>query len=98
VLRSPLFLAIQSRQPYSPNTLRPCMLIDHPWVFREIYAETNPYPTHPGAESLVTNLCAGLDVYSRGSATVLDPVWQEEYVAKGFGSQREAVSKTEGAD
>ncbi|HAL61500.1 MAG TPA: radical SAM protein [Chloroflexi bacterium] len=97
VLRSPLFLAIQSRQPYSPNTLRPCMLIDHPWVFREIYAETSPYPTHPGAESLVTSLCAGLDVYSRGSARVLDPVWQEEYMAKGFGSQREAVSKAGGA-
>jgi MoaA/NifB/PqqE/SkfB family radical SAM enzyme len=83
-LRSPFFLAIRRRQPYSDNLLRPCMLIDHPHVFRDIYAECQPVPTHPGAASLVTGLGPRLDVYAQAQAETLDQAWQEDFVARGF--------------
>ena len=83
-LCSPYFLGIRRRQPYSDNLLRPCMLIDHPEVFREIYAEYHPLPTHPGAVSLVDGLGPGLDMYAQTLAHNLDRAWQEEFVARGF--------------
>jgi MoaA/NifB/PqqE/SkfB family radical SAM enzyme len=83
-LRSPFFLAIRRRQPYSDNLLRPCMLIDHPEVFREIYAQYQPLPTHPGALSLVDGLGSGLDEYAQTVAPILDRAWQEDFVARGF--------------
>jgi MoaA/NifB/PqqE/SkfB family radical SAM enzyme len=83
-LRSPFFLAIRRRQPYGDNLLRPCMLIDHPEVFREIYAECQPAPTHPGAVSLVDGLGPGLDAYAQTLARTLDQAWQEDFVARGF--------------
>jgi len=84
VLRSPFFRAIRARQPFSDNLLRPCMLIDHPWVFREIYTQCQPCPTHPGAESLVNGLAPGLDRYAEAEAPILGQAWQEDFVAKGF--------------
>lgn len=83
-LRSPFFLAIRRRQPFSDNLLRPCMLIDHPQVFREIYAEQRPTPTHPGALSLVEGFGPGLDEYARSLAPILDRAWQEDFEARGF--------------
>ena len=83
-LRSPYFLAIRRRQPFDDNLLRPCMLIDHPQVFREIYAEYQPTPTHLGALSLVDGLRPGLDEYARSLAPILDRAWQEDFVARGF--------------
>lgn len=83
-LRSPFFLAIRRRQPFSDDLLRPCMLIDHPQVFREIYAEYQPTPTHLGALSLVDGLRPGLDEYARSLAPILDRAWQEDFVARGF--------------
>ena len=50
ILKSPLFRAIRSRQPYSENLLRPCMIIDHPEVLRTVVAEAEAHPTHEGAE------------------------------------------------
>lgn len=84
VLRSPFFEAIRARQPYHNNLLRPCMIIDHPNVLREVCQEVHPYPTHPGSESVITSLCGALDQYASRAATVLDPPWQSEFAEKGF--------------
>jgi hypothetical protein len=83
-LRSPFFEAIRSRQPYHHNLLRPCMIIDHPNVLRELCAECHPQPTHPGSESVVTSLCGALDQYASGITEFLDPPWQRDFVDKGF--------------
>ena len=83
-LCSPYFLAFRRRQPFDDNLLRPCMLIDHPQVFREIYAEYQPTPTHPGALSLVDGLGPGLDEYAQSLAPILDRAWQEGFVARDF--------------
>ena len=83
-LRSPFFLDIRRRQPFSDDLLRPCMLIDHPQVFRDIYARYHPQPTHPGALSLVNGLAPGLDEYARALAPIMEQAWQEDFVARGF--------------
>lgn len=83
-LKSPFFRAIRNRQPYDSNLLLPCMLIDHPHVFREVCAETTPLPTHPGAEALIGELAPGLDDHAQRTRAVMNPAWQQDYVAKGF--------------
>ncbi|MCZ7544567.1 MAG: SPASM domain-containing protein [Anaerolineae bacterium] len=82
-LQSDFFRAIRARQPFNENLLMPCMLIDNPWVFREIHAQCNPYPTHAGAESLVGALAPGLDAYAGHLAEMMAPAWQEDWIAQG---------------
>lgn len=84
-LDSPFFRSIRSRQPYDSNLLMPCMLIDHPHVFREVCAEAHPMPTHTGAEQLVDELAPGLDDYARRERPILERAWQQNFVARGFG-------------
>jgi len=84
ILKSPFFEGIKARQPYYENLLRPCMIIDHPKILRDICAEFQPNPTHPGSECLVTTLCDSLDEYASAMAQVLDPAWQNDFAARGF--------------
>ena len=76
---SAYFAEIRSRQPYVPNLLEPCMLIDNPEQSREIVAKTGARPTHEGAESLITSLCGALDSYSAGVKKVYNPIWESEH-------------------
>ncbi len=72
---SPYFREIRRRQPFSHNLLKPCMLIDNPEQSREIMALTGAQPTHPGAESLFTELRADIDEYAAEVERVYAPVW-----------------------
>jgi MoaA/NifB/PqqE/SkfB family radical SAM enzyme len=82
-LNSPFFKAIRSRQPYSQNLLRPCMIIDNPSVLREVVKEGNAHPTHTGAETIINDLSENLDKYAAEYASLADPVWNKsQKVAK----------------
>ena len=59
--------------------MRPCMIIDYPQVLRDIVAEGGAKPSHPGAETVICQMCGDLDRYSEAYAQVADPVWEEEY-------------------
>ncbi len=72
---SPYFREIRSRQPFSHNLLKPCMLIDNPEQSREIMAITGAQPTHPGAESLFTSLRDDIDDYADDVERVYAPAW-----------------------
>jgi MoaA/NifB/PqqE/SkfB family radical SAM enzyme len=76
VLKSPFFRAIQTRQPFSDNLLRPCMLIDEPHVIRDIVHSTGAWPTHLGADDLITSYAEAIDAYSKGFKAIADPVWE----------------------
>jgi len=78
-LNSPLFRHIRSCQPHNSNHLRPCMIIDNPWVMREVVAETGARFTHPGAEEIYTVHKDRMDAYAAGWAALADRIWQEEY-------------------
>jgi MoaA/NifB/PqqE/SkfB family radical SAM enzyme len=76
-LNSPLFKKIRSLQPYSNNLLRPCMLIDEPCIGREMALKYAGYFTHPGAETLFTELSGQIDHYAEQYGEIADEVWEE---------------------
>ncbi|MRR33683.1 radical SAM protein [bacterium] len=78
-LNSPLFRLIRERQGTHENLLRPCMLIDHPDVGREIFAAQGVYPTHRGAEEIFTGLAAEMDGYACRYGDIADPAWEKEF-------------------
>jgi len=76
-LRHPFFKAIREAIPYDGNLLKPCMLIDRPWVFRQHAEKHGAKPTHPGAETLIGELAPGLDEKAHQWAQIADRCWQE---------------------
>jgi MoaA/NifB/PqqE/SkfB family radical SAM enzyme len=79
-LDSELFRDIRSRQPHNTNHLRPCMIIDNPWVMREVIEKNCPYFTHPGAEEIYTFRSKYMDRYAGKYGELADRVWKEEYL------------------
>jgi len=79
VMNSPYFQELRKRQPYDENLFLPCMWIDHPQVSREIHQKFNVYPTHPGADEILTkeNLRQGLDEYAQRVKEIYDPIWAD---------------------
>ena len=82
-LRSPLFRSIRERQGNHDNLLRPCMLIDHPDVGRELFATAGAYPTHEGAAEIFTDLAPAMDAYAEQYAGIADRAWDTEFAGKG---------------
>lgn len=77
-LQSDLFHAIQRRQPYSDNPLRPCMIIDYPEILREVVAETRAESTDGTSQTLLTDKAEGLDEYAAAYGELADRAWEEE--------------------
>lgn len=78
VASSQFFRELRKRQPYSENLLRPCMLIDHPEVSREVISLCACYPTHPGATTLFNELKEDIEAYASRVAELYDAVWELE--------------------
>ena len=79
VLNSEFFREIRKRQPFHENLLLPCMIIDSPWILREIVQKTGAHPTHPGADDVITKFAPILDEYAKGVRKALNPIWVEEF-------------------
>jgi hypothetical protein len=82
-LNSPLFREIRSRQPWTDNHFRPCMLIDEPAQGRDIALNHACRFTHPEAEVLFTELADRIDDYSRRFKPLADAAWEEYQLNKG---------------
>jgi MoaA/NifB/PqqE/SkfB family radical SAM enzyme len=78
-LKSPLFRTIREKQGEHENLLRPCMLIDHPDVGRELSAVDGVYATHEGAMDIFTDLAPRMDEYAKSYAELADPAWEKEF-------------------
>lgn len=76
-LQSDFFAMIRDRQPYSPNLLRPCMLIDSPGVVRKVVQESGAEPTHPGADELLSSLGGALNAYAVEYKQIADCAWRD---------------------
>ncbi|NLO74568.1 MAG: radical SAM protein [candidate division WS1 bacterium] len=76
ILDSKFFRAIRRRFPWSENHLTPCAIIDNPWVLRGAVAEAGARPSHPGAETILTDLAPHLDQYSAEMKTLTEPRWE----------------------
>ncbi|HHY33389.1 MAG TPA: radical SAM protein [Firmicutes bacterium] len=79
VLKSPFFMDIKSRMPLNQNHLRPCMIIDNPWVLREVVARHGAHPTHEGADCVITVLARALDEYAEAYGRIAEVAWEKEY-------------------
>jgi hypothetical protein len=75
ILKSDFFKAIRSRIPYCENYLRPCIIIDHPALLREIVGRFGARPTHPGADALLDDLKDELDRYAAEYGEIADAEW-----------------------
>lgn len=74
-IQSSFFKAIKERIPYSDNYLRPCMIIDHPQILRQLVKQYGAKPTHPGAEGVLEELSEDLDRYSYEYGRLADMEW-----------------------
>jgi MoaA/NifB/PqqE/SkfB family radical SAM enzyme len=84
VANSNFFGAIRRANPYcsNKNLLMPCMIIDHPHVFRGIAKKYGAKPVIDGAETIIEDkkIVEFLDEYSRRLKEIMDPVWEAEYL------------------
>lgn len=76
-ITSPLFKRIREHQKKNSNLLRPCMIMDHPYVYREICQIPGVKFTHKGAEQIVTEFAPEIDKYSKRWAELADRAWSE---------------------
>jgi MoaA/NifB/PqqE/SkfB family radical SAM enzyme len=82
-LNSPLFKEIRSRQPFSENYFRPCLLMDHPQEGREVALRHAKYFTHEGAECLFTDFARAIDAYAMAYEEIADAAWKEKTESRG---------------
>lgn len=75
-LQCPLFKAYQARQPFAHNHLRPCPIIDHPWMLEEIVRESGAYSTQKN-DLAAPQLCQPLYGYAESWRAVADELWAE---------------------
>jgi MoaA/NifB/PqqE/SkfB family radical SAM enzyme len=87
-LKSPLFQRIRQRQGEHENLLRPCMLIDHPEVGREMFNSAGVYSTHDGADEIFTGLAESMDGYAGQYAGIADLAWEKEFKGDTAGTVR----------
>jgi len=78
-LNSPMFQKIRQTIRDNSNELRPCMLVDHPEVLKEVTSLNGVYFTHEGAERVITDLVPDLERYSAEYGKIADLVWEKEY-------------------
>lgn len=87
-LGSPLFRKIREKQGEHDNLLRPCMLIDHPEVGRELFRTEGAYSTHDGAAEIFTDLAREMDDYAGRYGEIADPAWEREFAAEDGQTKR----------
>ncbi len=89
IFDSEFFRAIRGRQPYHPNLLRPCKIIDHPHVLEEVVRECGARPTYPGADSILKDptIREHLMRYSREYAVLAERAWKGEDYQSGHSVQ-----------
>jgi MoaA/NifB/PqqE/SkfB family radical SAM enzyme len=89
VINSPFFKAVRrmqqakdAPQSFSDNLLTPCMIIDQPWVLRELVNTYGARATDGGDGLLNGEIAEGLNSYSREIHNLYDPLWEERKNSK----------------
>jgi MoaA/NifB/PqqE/SkfB family radical SAM enzyme len=77
IFESPFFKAIRDAQPYHQNLLRPCKIIDHPHILRQLVETCEALPAYAGADALIKDpkFMAFLDEYSQKYGDYADKAW-----------------------
>lgn len=78
-LQLPFFKEIQKLQPYSDNLLSPCMLVDHPEVFRKIGSLPGVRSTDGTLENIHKEVGKHLDELSKRWGEISRPVFERDF-------------------
>ncbi|MGB9779687.1 radical SAM protein [Caldanaerobacter sp.] len=81
-LQSPIMKAYRKRQPFNPNHLRPCPLIDNPEKLLEIVRESKAKHTENSPASHIENLYEDLRVVADNWGKVADKIWEEKMAVR----------------
>ena len=94
-LQLPFFKEIQKLQPYSDNLLTPCLLVDHPELFRKIGSLTGVRSTDGTLENMSHEVGKHLDELSKKWEEVSRPVFEKDFpeVAKKTREYKEKKEK-----
>lgn len=81
---SPFFLSIRKKQlEENDNWLTPCAIIDKPEILREAVKEFGAYPTHKGAETIISGKIAEfLDRYAEHLDEITRPEFEKMVAGK----------------
>jgi MoaA/NifB/PqqE/SkfB family radical SAM enzyme len=79
VLNSEFFRGIRKMQPFGPNDIRPCPLIDHPGAMAYAVRKYGAAPTHEEASKIISDFVPELQQYSKRVAEIYKPIWENEY-------------------
>jgi len=82
-LCSDFFRTLRAHQPFNPNHLRCCMILDNPQYLREAVRLHRPRPTHPDADAFLTRLAPEIDRYTEAYAPIADRAWAEKTTPPG---------------
>jgi len=94
-LELPFFKEIQKLQPYSDNLLSPCLLVDHPELFRKIGSMIGVRSTDGTLENMYKDVGKHLDKLSKEWEEVSEPVFEKDFpdVAKKTREYKEKKEK-----
>jgi MoaA/NifB/PqqE/SkfB family radical SAM enzyme len=76
-IASPMFRRIREYQIANKNLLCPCIIIDHPEIYREICQIPGVKFTHNGAEQIITEFAHEIDKYAARWKELADRAWVE---------------------
>lgn len=78
IFNSNFFRELRSRQPYSSNLLRPCMMIDNTNVIREVVSKARAMPTDEGARMMIEDkdFQKSLDNVSKDFEAAAEKAWE----------------------
>ncbi len=76
ILQSPLFKAYHEGQPFNRNHLRPCPMLENPWLLRKMVQDTGAHQTNLESAESVDHLCAKCDQYAKDWAPHAKKVWE----------------------
>ena len=75
-LKSPLFMAYYTRQPFNENMLRPCPMLENPEKLRKIVDVSGAHSTEMRSPESVEHLCSKCDTYASAWKQKADKLWE----------------------
>ncbi len=76
-ITSPMFKRIREHQNNNKNLLRPCIIIDHPEIYREVCNMPGVRFTHNGADQIIKEFAPEIDRYADRWGEIAEKAWKE---------------------
>ena len=81
-LKQPLFKAYKANQPFNPNHLKPCPMLENPEKLIQMVHETGAKSTDLQSPETVENLCGKCEHYVADWNDTADKLWNAGHHVK----------------